>query len=454
MFMKNVLNQYTDLYITHRDLINGKSAEPLNRLRDEALHSLETNLLPGKGSENYEHTDLAEMLAPDYGLNLSRIPIDMNVAHTFQCGVPTLSSSLFMLLNDRWGETDKSRVLLPEGVEIGSLRDIAVTNPEIVSKYYGKLADINNPIVALNTMFAQDGMWMRIRKGTRLERPLQLVNILHSGSPIMAVRRLLIIVEEDAEARLLVCDHTQNPDVTMMSLETIEIFAGENSKFDYYDLEESSEKTNRLNAVYLRQEKNSNVMIDGITLYNGRTRNEFYCTHAGEHAELKLYGMGIEDSERHLDNYSRINHNVGHCHSDELFKYVVDDNATGAFGGLIYVAPGAIKTEAYQSNRNLVGNPSARMFSKPQLEIYNDDVKCSHGTAIGQLDEMQLFYMRTRGIDEATARLLLKQAFMSDVIDGVRLSILRDRLQKLVERRFAGELSSCGDCGACSIQNQ
>ena len=131
--------------------------------------------------------------------------------------------------------------------------------------------------------------------------------------------------------------------------------------------------------------------------------------------------MGIEDRDRHLDTYSRVEHKKGHCKTDELFKYVLDDNAVGAFTGLIKVEQGADKTEAYQNNRNIVGSDTARMYSKPQLEIYDDDVKCSHGTAIGQLDEMQVFYMRTRGLSEQTAKFLLKQAFMSDIIEGVSL---------------------------------
>ncbi|MDE5552568.1 MAG: SufD family Fe-S cluster assembly protein, partial [Muribaculaceae bacterium] len=154
----------------------------------------------------------------------------------------------------------------------------------------------------------------------------------------------------------------------------------------------------------------------------------------------------IEDGERRLDTYSHVEHTVGYCHTDELFKYVLDDSSRGAFTGLVRVDEGAVKTEAYQSNRNIVGSGEARMYSKPQLEIYNDDVKCSHGTAIGRLDEMQLFYMRSRGLAEEEAKLLLKQAFLSDVIEKVRLSHLRERLTYLVERRFAGGEDACLSC--------
>ncbi len=442
----NALTQYINLYKQHADLIDLNSAEILNGHRDKALKILELISLPEKGSENYETTDLNKILSPDYGLNLARVPIDVNPTASFHCGVPTLSSSLFLLVNDLYAQTVRSHDGLPEGVYVGSLRKFATEHPEIAEKYYARTADLSNPIVALDTMLAQDGIAIWIKKGVKVEKPLQIVNILQNGSPLMAVRRVLIIVEENAEVKILSCDHTQNPDVDFLSLNTIEITVGKNSTVDFYDMEESTEKTSRLSALYLNQEEGSNVMIDGITLYNGVTRNEYYSVFKGAYSSLKLFGMGIEDRNRHLDTYSRITHASPDCKTDELFKYVVDDNATGAFAGLILVNPGADKTEAYQSNRNIVGTDTARMYSKPQLEIYNDDVKCSHGTATGQLDEMQVFYMRTRGIPEATAKLLLKQAFMADVIDGVRLDALKDRLHMLVERRFAGADPNCASC--------
>ena len=422
---------------------------PLNRLRPEACLTLENTVLPKAGSENYENTDLEALLSPDYALNLARIPMDVNPAATFRCEVPTLSTNLFMIVNERFAETPRSREGLPEGVRIGSLRSLALDYPELVEKYYGKIAEMANPITALDTLLAQDGLFLRVKKGTVVEKPLQLVNILQYSMTAMVCRRLLIIIEDGAEAKLLTCDHTQNPENDLLNVETVEIFVGENAAFDYYALEESSERTRRLSTLYLKQGAGSRVIIDGITLFNGYSRNEYYCRFAGENAELRLLGMGIEDESRSVSTYTHISHDVPRCHSDELFKFTLDDKAQGSFTGRIYVAPGAVKTEAYQSNRNLVSTDTARMISKPELEIYNDDVKCSHGCAIGQLDAMQLFYMRTRGLDESTARLLLKQAFMADVISGVRIDSLRDRLHMLVERRYAGLESACSDCQAC-----
>lgn len=445
----NALTQYLDLYREHCSLLDSRSARPLNELRPRAAAVLEKMTLPPLGSENYHITDLQKLLAPDFGLNIARVPIDVNPLRSFHCGVPAVSTAQIFVLNDICVRPEGANLPDPDsGVYIGSLAEAAEKMPHIVSEYYGRLADIDNPIVALDTLLCQDGVMVYVPDGVRLERPLQIVNILQNGAPLMAVRRLLVVLGHGAEATILTCDHTQNPEVDFASLQTIEVFAGDDSRLDIYDLEESTRRTTRLSALYLRQGARSNVLIDGCTLFNGNTRNEYHCRLAGEEGTLRLLGMAIEDDDRRADTYSVIRHEVPRCNADELFKYVVDDRAAGCFGGLIYVAPGAVKTEAYQSNRNLVGSPQARMYSKPQLEIYNDDVKCSHGTATGTLDEMQIFYMRSRGLSLPQARLLLKQAFMADVIDGVRMPGLKERLIKLVERRFAGHDASCSACHA------
>lgn len=440
------IDQYIDLWKDHRSLVDSKAPDALNRLREAAACSLEKHGLPSAVDEEYRHTDMEKILAPDFGINIGRVKIDVNPADTFRCDVPRLSTSLFLVVNDSFAETAGCREVLPDGVEVMSLAAYARLNPDFVGQYYGKLADMENPVVALDTLLCQDGVVIRVRKGVKVEPTIQIVNIFHNSAPLLAARRVLIVMEDDSEAKVLFCDHTQMPDVDFCSVQVVEVFAGKDSKLDFYDLEESSRTTSRLSSLWLSQEEGSEVLLDSMTLYNGNTRNEFFTRFAGRNARLKILGMGIEDDRRRLDTYSKISHEVPECTTDELFKYVVDGEAMGAFAGLIYVAEGASKTEAYQSNRNLVGSETAKMHSKPQLEIYNDDVKCSHGTAIGQLDEQQLFYMMTRGISEDQARLMLKQAFMSDVIDGISLPPLRDRLKLMVERRFAGEKTACASC--------
>ncbi len=451
--MGQALKQYIDLAKGHRSLLDSHSCSMLNACRDRAFDVLESTQLPKLGAEDYRLTDLNGILEPDYGLNLDRVSIDVNPAESFHCDVPAVSTALFFLINDTFTAATNARNLLPEGVILESMAHPSERGREIIERYYGSIADINNPTVALNTLLAQDGVLLHIDKGVKLTRPLQLVNILQNGAPLMAVRRLLIHLEDDVQAQMLICDHTQNPEVDYLNLQTIEVVLDKGASLDLYDLEESTLRTHRLSTFYSRQATGSQLLVDAITLYNGFTRNEYRCAIEGEEASLQLLGMGIEDKNRVLDTYSFIDHACPHGRSNEMFKYVADDEARCNFAGRILVRPGAHHTDSYQSNRNILGSAKARIYSKPQLEIYNDDVKCSHGSAIGQLDEMQLFYMRTRGVDEQDARLLLKQAFMADIIEAVRMPGLKERLRVLVEHRFSGRDSSCADCrGKCNTE--
>lgn len=441
----SALKQYIDLYHQVKERIDAHSAPALNALRPQAADILASVTLPKQGADNYENCDLKEMLGPDYGINIDDVNINVKPENTFRCDMPMTGNSPILSLNDRTLIPDNFPEM-PEGVLVGSLRSIAREHPGLVEKYYGRLADLGNPVVALDTMLARDGFMLYVPKNVTLENPLQLINILGATQPLMAVRRVLIVLEDNAKAKLLVCDHTQREEVNFLSLQTVELYVGKNSELHYYDLEESSQRTSRISSLYLRQEADSRVVIDGMTLFNGVTRNEYYCDFAGENADLKLYGMAIEDRQRKVSTYSRINHAVPHCISNELFKMSADGESRCAFTGRIIVRPGSVKTEAYQACRNLLAADTARIEARPELEIYNDDVKCSHGCAIGQLDETQVFYMRSRGIPEPQARLLLRQAFMADVIDLVDIPGLRDRLHLLVEKRFAGAEAACSNC--------
>lgn len=447
----NALQQYIDLYRDNRESIEAGSPTVLNERREAALLALNDARLPRKGSEDYEATDLERVFAPDYGVNLQRIPFGGDAGESFRCDVPNMSTCLYLCFNDVVvAGANASRNA--GGVIVETFREAAVKHPDVLA-HYGTLACVDDPTVALNTLLAQDGLLVYVPRGVVAERPVQLVNIFNSTRPLMAVRRILVVMDEGAQARILVCDHTQSRDVAQLSSQVVEIVAGRGSVLDYYDLEESSPATSRVSSVYARQDEGSNVLIDGITLTNGFTRNNYRVMVDGPHAETTLLGMTIAGNEQHVDTHTTISHNAPQCTSNEMFKYVLADEAVGAFAGKILVKEGCPRVKAYQGNRNLCSSPRARMYTKPQLEIYTDDVKCSHGTTIGQLDQEALYYMRTRGIGEDEARRLLMQAFMSDVIDGVRLDVLRDRLYHLVEKRFNGTLAACTTCHeACKIQ--
>lgn len=444
----NALKQYLDLYNEHRGIIHAHSPAALNALRPAALEALAQARLPRKGSEDYEATDMESLFAPDYGLNITRLTYDIDPAESFRCDVPNLSTCLFHTFNDVPHISATSRHNL-DGAIVETLTEAATAHPQVLEKHLGRLAAGGDATAQLNTLLAQDGLLIYVPQGVKTSKPIQLLNILSAAAPTMAVRRLLIVADDDAALRVLACDHTQGSDTQVMNLQVVEIVAGRNATIDFYDLEEAGSTTTRVSSIFVEQHEGSSVLIDGITLMNGTTRNNYHVEVVGEHASTHLLGMTIAGDRQHVDSLTRVNHRKPRCTSNQMFKYVLNDNAVGAFAGKVYIQENCPRVEAYQGNRNLCASPTAKMYTKPQLEIYTDDVKASHGTAIGQLDQEALYYMRTRGIGFDTARRLLMQAFMTDVIDGVRLDVLRDRLHYLVEKRFDGSLAACTGCAIC-----
>jgi Fe-S cluster assembly protein SufD len=226
---------------------------------------------------------------------------------------------------------------------------------------------------------------------------------------------------------MLFCDHAAD-DRRFLATQVIEAFVGENASLDLYCLEETHNKNVRLSNVYIEQQQNSRVNHNVITLHNGTTCNRLDLTLAGQGAECQCYGCVIADKQQHVDNNTLITHKAPHCTSNELYKYVLDDKATGAFAGRVLVEHGAQKTTSQMTNQNLTATKEARMFTQPMLEIYADDVKCSHGATVGRLDEDALFYMRTRGIPERKARMLQILSFLSPVTPEAD----RERVEKAV----------------------
>ena len=297
-------------------------------------------------------------------------------------------------------------------------------------------------------MLAQDGLLVYVKRGVKVDRTIQVINILRSDVPLMVNRRVLIVMEEGAEAKLLFCDHAAD-DREFLATQVIEAYVGRNASLDLYCMEETHYKNTRVSNVYIEQQADSRVNHNVITLHNGTTRNRLDVLLKGEGAECWCNGCVIADKAQHIDNNTLIDHQVPHCTSHELYKYVLDDKSTGAFAGRVLVRHGAQKTVSEERNQNLCATKEARMYTQPMLEIYADDVKCSHGSTVGQLNDAALFYMRQRGISKKEAKLLLEFAFINEVIDQIKLEPLRDRLHYLVEKRFRGELTKCEGCKMC-----
>ena len=441
--------QYIDLYNQCKGMINKHAPQVLNDLRDKAFDDFCRQGFPSKKVERYKYTDMQKIFEPNYGLNLNRLEIPVNPYDVFKCDVPNLSTSLYFVVNDSFYDKMLPKCSLAEGVIVGSLSKIAAEHPELVAKYYGKIADTGeDAVTALNTMLSQDGLMVYVPKNVKVEKAIQVINILRSDVDLMVNRRVLIVMEQGSEAKFLFCDHAAD-DRNFLATQVIEAFVGENAKLDLYCLEETHYKNTRVSNVYIEQQANSVVNHNVITLHNGVTRNRLDLVFKGEGAECFANGCVIGDKSQHIDNNTLIDHQVGHCTSHQLYKYVLGDEAVGAFAGRILVRKDAQKTSSNEINQNLCTTKKARMFTQPMLEIYADDVKCSHGSTVGQLNDAAMFYMRQRGISEKEAKLLLEFAFVNEVVDQIQLEPLKERLRYLVEKRFRGELNKCEGCKLC-----
>ena len=291
----------------------------------------------------------------------------------------------------------------------------------------------------------RSGLCIYVPEKVSIEKPIQIVNILSSETNTFSQQRNLIVLDKNAQAKIVVCDHTLSSARFLSNMLT-EIELGGESSLDFYKIQNQHNGSSCISNVFVKQTEKSHLLTNTITLHGGLVRNNLKVIMDGEHCESNLFGMYLMDKNQHIDNFTEVEHRYPNCTSRELYKGILDDSATGAFSGKIHVYPGAQKTQAYQSNKNLLLTGEARMRTKPQLEIYADDVKCSHGATVGQMDMEALFYLRSRGINEKEARTMLMFAFCHEIVQNIHINELKISIDHLVEQRLRGELSKCVNC--------
>ncbi len=439
--------EYINLFCTNRELIEKPCAAMLNEERGKAFERFEKRGFPGIKEENWLHTNVAAQFATDYGMNLGRVTTEAGTRDIFTCDVPNLGTHKAYIVNDSF-QAAANNSSLPTGVLFGSLNAIASEQPELLTPYYNKLAANGDSIAQFNTLFVQDGIVLYIPRNIEINETIQIVSLLQSKVEMMSNRRLLVILEEGAKASLLMCDHSSAAHKSL-STQVTEVFVGAGASLDIYELEETSESNCRLAHLFVQQQADSRFNHCNITLTNGFTRNYVNVQLAGKGGDTNITGLAIGDRKQHIDNRTLVEHKTSHCTSNELYKYILDEESVGVFAGKMLIQPGAQQTISQQTNRNLCLTKCAHMYAQPQLEIYADDVKCSHGSTVGQLDENALFYMQQRGIPKEEARHLLMYAFAGEVFENIKIEALRDRLHLLVEKRFRGELNRCKGCSLC-----
>lgn len=446
---KDALKQYIELLDSHGQLLAASTPALLHPVQARGRRLLGTFATEkGDTEADYAATRLDNLFAPDYGVNLGHMAMGADVAASFRCGVPRLNSLLAVVANDICHATDSLVRNMPEGLTVCSLRNVPA---HLQADAAAMLASLPaTPATALADALTADGTYIRVEAGVQVEKPVQIVNIFSSETPMLTPRRVLVHAMPHSHVRVLVCDHTQSPSTPHLNLQVVQVAAGEGARVEVYDIEESGPSTRRYNLVYATQADGSHLVLNNTTLTCGVSRNDYRVEVPGHHAETSMSGLAIASQEQVCETRVTLHHTGTHCTSRQLFKNAIFDNASGAFGGRIVVDESARYTDAAQTNRNILQSDRARMAAAPQLEIYCDEVKCSHGATTGQLDERALFYMQTRGIPRDDARRMLTQAFMVDVIDNISFEVLRQRLHALVEKRLSGATADCSACAtAC-----
>lgn len=441
-----VSEKYKSLFEANKELLIEGSSDVLNRMRDISINRFAKTGIPGFKNENYKYTNLQPIFDKDYRHIFQYEKVDVDLNEVFRCDVPQLDTHIVLLVNGWYYARNKQLEGLPEGVVLGSLQQIANEKPELVQTYLNRQAALSDdPMVALNTAFAQDGFFLYVPDHVVLEKPIQIINLMRADDDVFATQRNLLVAGKNSQFKVVFCDHTLSTG-EFLSNNVTEVFVGEDAVVDLYTIQNQNNQASSVNASFFKQDAKSNLLTSTATLHGGLIRNNLKVSLNGEHAEAHVYGMSFTDKKQHVDNYTNIEHAKPNCTSNQVYKNVLDGDSVGVFTGRIDVVRDAQKTAAFQRNNNVLLTDSARMNTKPQLIIDADDVKCSHGATIGQIDEEALFFLRARGINEVDARLMLMNAFAHEVIQEIRVAPLRDRIDELVDKRLRGELARCHSC--------
>jgi Fe-S cluster assembly protein SufD len=446
MDIQQTFEKYISLFESHSPKLKNVDSDLVFNTRLSAFEKFKKLGIPDHKNENYKYAGIAEICSQDYEFSMDSRNALVDLNTYFQCEVEDMDTHVVLLSNGEYYKNNKPIEGMTPGVIVCGLSEAKVKHKEIFEKYYNQYAsEAEDGFVALNSMLADDGLFIYVPQNTKVNKTIQLVNLTHGFGNKNIFKRNLFILDNNSELSLVICDHTLNNSNNFV-IDVTESYLGENANLQYHALQNEPNKSGVINSHFIRLDRYSKVNSHILSLHGGIIRNNLFAKLAGEYSEANLFGLNLTDKEQRIDNYTFIDHVVPNCTSNELYKGILDDQSKGSFAGRIIVRQDAQKTLAYQTNRNLCLTPEAKMRTKPQLEIYADDVKCSHGATIGQLDESAMFYLRQRGINSKEARLMLMFAFANDILLKVNIEPLRNRISGLINARLRGEFSDCSHC--------
>ena len=407
----------------------------IHKIRLKALADFESMGFPTKKEEDWKYTSLKPILKHPYSLfNTDENLVELNVVKKYI--LHEIDSYKIVFVDGVFSSflSDTSH----EGVDI-CLMSSALKKTKykiIIDHYFNTITNKNHSLTSLNTAFSRQGVFIHIPKNKIVEKPIQIIHFSTKTKENQLLQpRNLIIVDENAHVRIVEKHQSLDNHITLTNSVT-EIFANKRAIIDYYKIQNDTENASLLDQTYIQQKDNSIVNMNTFSFGGNLTRNNLDFQQKGERIESNLNGITILDNKQLVDNHTLVKHNQPNCESHELYKGIYADSSTGVFSGKVIVDKIAQKTNAFQQNNNILLGKKATINSKPQLEIFADDVKCSHGCTIGQLDDTALFYMQQRGVSKKEAQGLLLYAFGNDVVEKIKIPELKNRITKLIAKKL------------------
>ncbi len=410
----------------------------LQDLRDRAATRFTVLGFPTVRDEDWRFTNVAPIAAIDFE-PAPHAPVSLAVIDALPYA--SLSSRL-VVVNGRFSAELSRLIGLPSGVRAGSLAVAVTGHAEVVQRYLGQLADFGSRgFVALNTALAIDGAYVYVPDGVILEQPLEILYVSAGGErPEMTQARTLIVAGERSQSRIIET-YVSLRGGTYFTNGVTEVFAGEDSVIDHYKVQQEGLEAFHIASLFVNAQRHANFSSHSFSLGARLARNDADAILDGEGAECTLNGLYLADGDRMVDNHTTIDHAKAHCPSHEIYKGIIGGRARAIFNGKIIVRQDAQKTDAKQTNRALLLSDDASINTKPQLEIFADDVKCTHGATIGQLDEDAIFYLRARGLTYFEARDMLIHAFAGEILDRVQVQPLKIALEAELYTQLARDLA-------------
>lgn len=417
--------------------LNGESRSPLHQRRRLALTRFEQLGFPTIKNEEWKYSNVKNLISQPFSLTP---PASVTAEDLSSLQIPNLTGNILYFINGQF-QPQLSTIVSPESdVVILPFAEAAKRFPEVVETHFGAYAnDEKDAFTALNTAFAQHGVFISVPKGKVVEEPVVLRFIADARTENVAVQpRNLILLGDRAEIKVAESFRTLGEFTSFTNIVT-EATLGENSHLEYYKVQDETEKAFHIGTTQIHHSQSSQSYGTTVTINGGFVRNNLNLVMGGENVEAHLYGLYLPNGRQHIDNHTLVDHAQPNSYSNELYKGILFDQSTGVFNGKIFVREDAQKTNAYQSCKNVLASGDATMNTKPQLEIYADDVKCSHGTTTGQMDEEALFYLQSRGIPKDKARALLMLAFAEDVVEKIKIPAIQEYLESAITRKV-GEI--------------